>query len=76
MIPPGLLQSDRELMDGLSKTPLLQDKISVLKPDEEQEPEDVYVKDYTYIGSYNWIERDTPIIQVRFLSLIEMGYKN
>ena len=49
-------------MEGLSKIPLLQDKISVPKPDEDFE--DVYVKDYTYIGSYNWMKGDTPIILV------------
>lgn len=61
-VPPGPLPSDRDLMEGLGKTPLLQDKISVPKPDEDQE--DVHVKDYTYIGSYNWIKGDTPIILV------------
>lgn len=62
MVPPGPLPPDRELMEGLSQTPLLQDKISVPKPDEEQE--NVYVRDYTYIGSYNWMKGDTPIILV------------
>ena len=62
MIPPGPLPPDRDLMEGLSNTPLLQDKISVPNPDEEQE--DVCVKDYTYIGSYNWMKGDAPIILV------------
>ena len=62
MVPPGPLPPDRDLMEGLNKTPLLDDKISVPKHDEEQE--DVCVKDYAYIGSYNWIKGDTPIILV------------
>ena len=62
MVPPGPLPPDRDLFEGLSKTPLLEDKISVPKLDEEQE--DVYVKDYTFIGSYNWMKGDTPIILV------------
>ena len=62
MVPPGPLPPDRELMEGLDKTPLLQDKISVPKPDEDQE--DVCVKEYSYIGSYNWMKGDTPIILV------------
>jgi hypothetical protein len=60
MIPPGPLPPDRDLMEGL--IPLLQDKISVPKPDEDQG--DVCVKDYAYIGSYNWMKGDTPIILV------------
>jgi hypothetical protein len=62
MVPPGPLPPDRDLFEGLSKTPLLQDKISIPKPDEEQE--DVNIKDYAYIGSYNWMKGDTPIILV------------
>ena len=61
-VPPGPLPPDRDLMEGLSKTPLLEDNISVPKHDEEQE--DVCIKGYTYIGSYNWIKGDTPIILV------------
>lgn len=60
MVPPGPLPPDRDLMEGL--IPLLQDKISVPKLDEDQG--DVYVKDYAYIGSYNWMKGDTPIILV------------
>ena len=59
---PVALPPDRELMEGLSKSPLLQDKISVPKPDKDQEA--VYVKDCTYIGSYNWVNGDTPTILV------------
>lgn len=62
MVPPEPLPPDRELMEGLSRNPLLQDKISVPKADKDQG--DVYVKDYTYIGSYNWMKGDTPIILV------------
>lgn len=61
-VPSGPLPPDRDLLEGLSKTPLLQDKIAIPKLDEDQE--DVYVKDYTYIGSYNWMKGDTPIILV------------
>jgi hypothetical protein len=50
------------MMEGLSKSPLLQENLSVPKPDENQE--DIYVKDCTYIGSYNWIKGDTPTILV------------
>lgn len=60
MIPSGPLPPDRELMEGLSKDPL-QDTISVPKSDEDQ---DVCVKGCTYIGSYNWMKGDTPIILV------------
>lgn len=62
IVPPGPLPPDRDLMDGLSKTPLLKDKISVPKLDENQE--DICVKDYLYIGSYNWLKGDTPTILV------------
>ena len=62
MIPSGTLPPDRELMEGLSRNPLLEDKISVPNPNEDQE--DVCVKDCTYIGSYNWMKGDTPIILV------------
>jgi len=70
LVPSGPLPPDRELMEGLSGTPLLQ--ISVPNPDNNQE--DVYVKDCTYIGSYNWMKGDTPTIlvpgQIGFLPLV------
>ena len=62
MVPSGPLPPDRELMEGVSKIPVLQDKMSVPKTDEDQE--DVYVKDCTFIGSYNWMKGDTPTILV------------
>jgi hypothetical protein len=60
MISPRPLPPDRDLMEGLSRDPLQQ--ISVPKPDKDQE--DVAIKDYTYIGSYNWMKGDTPNILV------------
>ena len=62
IVPPGPLPPDRDLLEGLNKKPLLQDKISVPKHDEDQK--DVCVKDYTYIGSYNWMKSETPTILV------------
>lgn len=62
IVPPGPLPPDRDLMEGLERTPLLQDIIPVPKPDKSQE--DICVKDYTYIGSYNWMTGDTPTILV------------
>lgn len=47
-------------MEGLSRDPLQQ--ISVPKPDKDQE--DVCIRDCTYIGSYNWMNGDTPNILV------------
>ena len=61
IVPPGPLPPDRDLMEGLDKSPL-QDKIFVPKPDKDQE--DVRVKDCTHIGSYNWMKGDTPTILV------------
>ena len=58
----GPLPPDRELMEGLSNNPLLQDKISVPKLDKDQE--DVCVKDCTYIGSYNWMKGEAPTILI------------
>ncbi|KAF8817087.1 hypothetical protein BYT27DRAFT_7126830 [Phlegmacium glaucopus] len=61
LAPTGPLPPDRDLMEGLSET-LLHEKISVPKPDKDQE--DVYIKGCTYIGSYNWMKGDTPTILV------------
>ena len=72
LIPSGHLPPDRKLMEGLSGTPLLEEKMSVPKPDNDQE--DVYIKDCTYIGSYNWMKGDTPTIlvpgQIGFFPLV------
>lgn len=47
-------------MDGLILTPLK----TIPVPEEEPDEADVVVKDCTYIGSYNWIKRETPTIIV------------
>jgi len=54
------LPSDLDIMDGLIKTPLKSIPIPVEDPDQD----DVVVKDCTYIGSYNWIKKETPTIIV------------
>ena len=54
------LPPDLDIMDGLILTPLK----TIPVPEEEPDEADVVVKDYTYIGSYNWIKRETPTIVV------------
>jgi hypothetical protein len=54
------LPPDLDIMDGLILTPL---KI-IPVPEEDPDQDDVVVKDYSFIGSYNWIKRETPTIIV------------
>lgn len=54
------LPPDLDIMGGLITTPLK--VISI--PGEDPNQDDVVVKDCTYIGSYNWIKRETPTIIV------------
>lgn len=54
------LPPDLDIMDGLILTPLK----TIPVPEEEPDEADVVVKDCTYIGSYNWIKRETPTIIV------------
>lgn len=54
------LPPDLDIMDGLILTPLK----TIPVPEEEPDKADVVVKDFTYIGSYNWIKRETPTIVV------------
>ncbi|KIM43046.1 hypothetical protein M413DRAFT_443856 [Hebeloma cylindrosporum] len=54
------LPHDLDIMDGLMMTPLK----TIPVPDEDPDQDDVVVKDYTYIGSYNWTKRDSPTIIV------------
>lgn len=57
-LPPML-----DLMDGLEGSPLMILPNPTLDSDDPKE-DDVRVKDCTYIGSYNWIESETPTILI------------
>ncbi|KAF8158456.1 hypothetical protein B0H34DRAFT_789326 [Crassisporium funariophilum] len=60
MSPPGPLAPDRDMMDGLVEVAL--QAIAIPEADEEQE--NVQITDCTYIGSYNWMKRESPTILV------------
>ena len=54
------LPPDLDIMDEINESPL--QSIAVPKIDAEQE--EVQVKDCKYIGSYNWLKKDSPTILV------------
>ncbi|KAF8964248.1 hypothetical protein BDZ97DRAFT_1817182 [Flammula alnicola] len=54
------LPPDLDIMEGLNEVAL--QSISVPEVDESQE--DVQITDCKYVGSYNWLKRDTPTILV------------
>ncbi|KAH9947479.1 hypothetical protein B0H21DRAFT_335611 [Amylocystis lapponica] len=51
--------SDRDIMDGLSPTPL-----QPLEKPGEVEGDAIKIKDLTYLGSYNWVDSAQPTIIV------------
>ncbi|OCH92808.1 hypothetical protein OBBRIDRAFT_790819 [Obba rivulosa] len=53
------LPPDRDLLEGLSVTPL-----QVLEKPKEMVGQDIQLKDFQYIGSYNWTNSERPTIIV------------
>lgn len=59
-VPEDKLPPEVNLMDGLERTPLRTISVPTVEPDED----DIRVKDFSYAGSYNWLNSDTPTILV------------
>jgi len=54
------LPPDLDIMDGLIMTSLK----TIPIPEKDPDQDDVVVSDCSYIGSYNWVKRETPTIIV------------
>lgn len=54
-----LLPPDRDILEGLGSSPLQE-----LQKPEESDYKDIKLKDFQYIGSYNWTNSNAPTIIV------------